>query len=204
MIWMQTVSGMPVDLLEPKPEMILLGDIAHALARMPRFCGHTIGDWPWNVAQHSLLVESLMPTDSSASDRLVALLHDAHEAYVGDLITPVKQAIDSFPRSSRDESMSPASAFRIVTSRLNAAIWKAFGLEPSTATYDAVRKADMLALAVEKEVLTAPARREWDRLPALPDPLPQLRPAHPPSRAAEVFLDRFHMLQRDRHGLKEF
>ena len=203
MTWMQTVSGMPVDLLEPKPEMILLGDIAHALARMPRFCGHTIGDWPWNVAQHSLLVESLMPTNSSASDRLVALLHDAHEAYVGDLITPVKQAMNMIPRSSTYAD-PPAFAFTNIASKLDTAIWKAFGLEPSTATYDAVRKADMLALAVEKEVLTAPARREWDRLPALPDPLPQLRPAHPPSRAAEVFLDRFHMLQRDRHGLKEF
>lgn len=198
---MQTVSGMPVDLLDPKPEMILLGDIAHALARIPRFCGHTVGDWPWNVAQHSLLVEQLMPDGTDAAGRLVALLHDAHEAYVGDLITPVKQAMNMIPRASTYAD-PPAFAFSNIVSRLDRAIWKAFGMDPTAGILADVQTADMLALAVEKELLMADSRREWDSLPPLPDPMPSLRPAHPPSRAAEVFLDRFHVLQSERHGLK--
>jgi len=201
MTWMQTVSGMPVDLLDPKPEMILLGDIAHALARIPRFCGHTLGEWPWSVAQHSLLVEELMPAGSPPSDRLVALLHDAHEAYVGDVITPVKRAMDALPFDLRTYKL-PSDVFLDIVDRLDVAIWKAFGLEPSAGTMGVVRYVDLVALAVEKELLMTPARMEWDALPALPDPMPVLRPAHPPTRVAEVFLDRFRILQAERHGLK--
>jgi hypothetical protein len=202
MTWMQTCSGMPVDLLDPKPEQILLGDIAHALARLARFNGHTIGDWPWNVAQHSLLVESLMPEGTDAAGRLVALLHDAHEAYVGDLITPVKQAMDAQPCDSRDP-YRPSLAFFAITTKLDGAIWTAFGLAPSWELLDKVKTVDLLALRVERDLLMAPSRREWDmvKLPQPPDPMPTLCPAHPPPRAAEVFLDRFHVLQAERHGL---
>jgi hypothetical protein len=198
--WVQTVSGMPVDLLDPKPEQILPGDIAHALARIPRFNGHTLGDWPWNVAQHSLLVEQLMPAQTDAAGRLVALLHDAHEAYIGDLITPVKQAMDALPVRSRDPFL-PALAFFALTTKLDEVIWTAFGLSPSVNLLNRVKTADLLALVVEKEQLMAPARRDWDLLPKPPDPMPTLRPAHPPTRAAEIFLDRFHVLQAERHGL---
>jgi 5'-nucleotidase len=199
-IWIQTVSGMDVDLLYPRPESILLGDIAHALARIPRFVGHTIGECPWSVAQHSLLVESLMPEDANASERLVALLHDAHEAYVGDMPTPVKQAMDAIPRNNSN-SLAPSLFFKDITNRLDTVIWKVFGLDPSSATFDRVRTADLLALRVEADLLMAPRRREWSTLLPAPDPMPTLRPCHPVSRAEAVFLDRFHELQEERHGL---
>jgi uncharacterized protein len=197
MTWMQTISGMLVDLLDPKSEQILLGDIAHALARIPRFNGHTVGDWPWNVAQHSLLVESLMPAETDASGRLVALLHDAHEAYVGDLITPVKQTMNAVPRNHAEGP--PSYAFTFLTERLDAAIWQAFGLNPSWDTLDKVKTADLLALAIEKELLMAPAR-DWGALPKLLDPMPVLRPEQP-FMACELFIRRFHALQIERHGL---
>lgn len=197
--WVQTVSGMDVDLLEPTPDQILLGDIAHSLARLARFNGHTIGDLPWSVAQHSLLVESLMPPESTPHDRMVALLHDAHEAYIGDLVSPLFIAMDSIPRINAVPS--PSTYLKNIASALDTAIWKAFGLDPNATCLAAVKKADMLALRVERDLLMAPSRRAWMPLPDAPDPMPVLRPCYTPVVAMQRFLDRFHLLQMARHNI---
>jgi 5'-deoxynucleotidase YfbR-like HD superfamily hydrolase len=86
-----TRSGMLVPLNQPTAEHIRLGDIAHALARIPRFNGHTIE--PWSVADHSRLVARLLPDDVGPTLRLAALLHDGHEAYLGDITSPVAEAL---------------------------------------------------------------------------------------------------------------
>lgn len=201
MTWMQTVSGQAVSLIDPKPETILLGDIAWHLSRIARFNGATSGDLPWNVAQHSLLVESLMPSESTPTDRLVALLHDAHEAYTGDIISPMLMALDK-QCSSVKISLYIASIKR----KLDTAIHTAFGIQAKVTAVDAAMAADFMALRIERAVLLSLCDTAWDMdartdLPPLPDPLPVLRPAHPPMRAMEVFLDRFRILNDMRHGL---
>ncbi|WP_108662811.1 YfbR-like 5'-deoxynucleotidase [Acuticoccus kandeliae] len=90
------LSGRRLNLLDPSPLDIEIGDIAHGLARVARWNGQTVGEHPYSVAQHSLLVElifSEMNPDATAGDCLAALLHDAPEYVVGDLISPFKAVI---------------------------------------------------------------------------------------------------------------
>jgi hypothetical protein len=94
--WQRMLSGRRLDLLNPSPLDIEVADIAHGLARVARWNGQTSGDHAFSVAQHSLLVEQLCVHFSPALDRrwrLAALLHDAAEYVIGDLISPFKAAI---------------------------------------------------------------------------------------------------------------
>ncbi len=90
------LSGRRLDLLDPTPVDIEIEDIAHGLAFVARWNGQTRGDWPYSVAEHSLLVEKafgrIAPT-ASPQWRLAALLHDAPEYVLGDMISPVKGAL---------------------------------------------------------------------------------------------------------------
>ena len=87
--WMQTHSGLHVHLCGPTPREIRLLDIAHALSRLARFNGHTYGPHPYSVAQHCVWVAEELPKEYA----LWGLLHDAHEAYIGDITTPVALAL---------------------------------------------------------------------------------------------------------------
>ncbi len=90
------LSGRRLDLLEPSPLDIEIEDIAHGLARVARWNGQTRGTHAFSVAQHSVLVERLAVDLSprlAQEARLMALLHDAPEYVVGDLISPFKAAI---------------------------------------------------------------------------------------------------------------
>ena len=94
--WQRMLSGRRLDLLDPGPFDIEISDIAHGLARVARWNGQTIGDYPYSVAQNSLLVlaifEELYPK-ASATTLLTVLLHDAPEYVIGDMISPVKAVI---------------------------------------------------------------------------------------------------------------
>ncbi|MER9596235.1 HD family hydrolase [Mesorhizobium sp. M0244] len=94
--WQRMLSGRRLDLLDPSPLDIEISDIAHGLARVARWNGQTRGDHAFSVAQHSLLVEALvgelMP-DAEADARLAALLHDAPEYVIGDMISPFKSVM---------------------------------------------------------------------------------------------------------------
>ena len=94
--WQRMLSGRRLDLLDPAPLDIEIEDIAHGLAFVARWNGQTRGDFAYSVAEHSLLVEALfarlMPA-SGARWRLAALLHDAPEYVIGDMISPVKGAV---------------------------------------------------------------------------------------------------------------
>jgi hypothetical protein len=90
MTWIQTHSGRKFDFLSPSYESICIEDIAHSLSMQCRFTGHT--SRRYSVAAHSILVASLVPTPL----RLEALLHDASEAYLGDVSTPLKQLITEY------------------------------------------------------------------------------------------------------------
>ena len=133
MSWMQTYTGRAFDLRTPRAEDVCLDDIAHALARINRYNGHT--RIAYSVAEHSLLVtSSLMADYSDHALALAGLLHDAAEAYVGDLIFPLYQAL----------SPAAAAEIRTIMGGVEAVILEAL----------------RIPLAVD---LHAPLVREYDR-----------------------------------------
>lgn len=90
------LSGRRLDLLDPSPVDIEIEDIAHGLARVARWNGQTVGDHAYSVAQHSVLVEEIaahLRPDMAPKWRLAALLHDAAEYVIGDMISPFKAAL---------------------------------------------------------------------------------------------------------------
>ncbi len=94
--WQRMLSGRRLDLLDPSPMDIEIADIAHGLARVARWNGQTLGEHPMSVAQHSVVVEEIVAHVSPAIDarwRLAALLHDAAEYVIGDMISPFKAAL---------------------------------------------------------------------------------------------------------------
>ncbi|QPC93954.1 HD family hydrolase [Mesorhizobium sp. INR15] len=94
--WQRMLSGRRLDLLDPSPLDIEISDIAHGLARVARWNGQTRGDHAFSVAQHSLLVEAIfadLVPEASANARLAALLHDAPEYVIGDMISPFKSVM---------------------------------------------------------------------------------------------------------------
>lgn len=121
-----TRTGQVVSLTHPTPAIIDPSDIAHALSNLCRYTGHTKSFY--SVAHHTLLVASLVP----ASLRPQAILHDAAEAYLGDMSTPLKALLPDY---------------RVLESRFQRAIGKRFGV--SMAANKFVKRADLLALWAE-------------------------------------------------------
>ena len=94
--WQRMLSGRRLDLLDPTALDVEIEDIAHGLAFVARWNGQTKGDFPYSVAEHSLLVEKIFTNlnpNIDAKWQLMALLHDAPEYVIGDMISPVKAAI---------------------------------------------------------------------------------------------------------------
>lgn len=107
--WQRMLSGRRLDLLDPTPVDIEIEDIAHGLAFVARWNGQTKGDFAYSVAEHSLLVEELfsrMYPKAPIKWRLAALLHDAPEYVIGDMISPVKAAIGPDYEELDDRLMS--------------------------------------------------------------------------------------------------
>ena len=118
--WQRMLSGRRLDLLDPSPLDIEIADIAHGLARVARWNGQTRGAHIFSVAQHTLLVEAVMREHAPRVDtsvRLGALLHDAPEYVVGDMISPFKAVI--------------GGSYKAVEKRLLTAIHIRFGLPPT-------------------------------------------------------------------------
>lgn len=152
MTWVQTVSGIPFDLLDPKPDMVRVEDIAHALSRIARFNGHTHSE-PYSVAHHSMLVADLLAS-WGAPPAIVreGLLHDAAEAYYGDIVSPLKRAMVA--GICRD-----VSDFETVAERVDLVVRKALGLPPLKSHL--VTRADLVSLAIERRDLFGPCERDW-------------------------------------------
>ncbi|MFN9847504.1 MAG: YfbR-like 5'-deoxynucleotidase [Alphaproteobacteria bacterium] len=94
--WQRMLSGRRLDLLDPSPMDVEIEDIAHGLARVARWNGQTIGEHAFSVAQHSVVVEEIvahLQPDIAPRWRLAALLHDASEYVIGDMISPFKAAL---------------------------------------------------------------------------------------------------------------
>lgn len=136
--WQRMLSGRRLDLLDPTPVDIEIEDIAHGLAFQARWNGQTIGDHPFSVAEHSLLVEEIFrraEPDAEPRWLLAALLHDGPEYVIGDMISPVKAAV--------------GPGYGALDERLAAAIHLRFGL-PS-----------VLPLAVKKKIKAADKVSAW-------------------------------------------
>jgi len=94
--WQRMLSGRRLDLLNPSPLDIEVEDIAHGLARVARWNGQTRGDHAFSVAQHCVLVTEIaahLAPEMAREEKLAALLHDAPEYVVGDMISPFKAAL---------------------------------------------------------------------------------------------------------------
>ncbi|MEE7455510.1 hydrolase [Methylorubrum populi] len=193
--WQRMLSGRRLDLLDPSPLDVEIGDIAHGLARVARWNGQTAGPHVFSVAQHSLLVEAIggaLDPRLGARERLELLLHDAPEYVIGDIISPLKNAI--------------GDAYRSVERRLLAAIRQRFGLEaPSPALARLVKRADRIAAAIEATRLAGFSSAEADgifgRPPALPPEIQaeieRLIAGWPTADAQSCYLARFATLQRE-------
>ncbi len=185
--WQRMLSGRRLDLLDPSPLDIEIEDIAHGLARVARWNGQTEGDYPFSVAQHSLVVVAILMRTTpalSASERLAALLHDAPEYVVGDMISPFKAVI--------------GGDYKAVELRLLSAIHRRFGLPATLADRltAAIKAADRIAAFHEATRLAGftltEAAKFFGRPPTPADGL-ELEP-WPTGTAEERFLAAFHDL----------
>ena len=139
-VWQRMLSGRRLDLLDPSPLDIEIADIAHGLARVARWNGQTRGAHIFSVAQHTLLVEAVMREQMPRVDarfRLAALLHDAPEYVIGDMISPFKAVL--------------GGDYKAVEKRLLSAIHIRFGLPPLLADKitQAIKTADKGAAYLE-------------------------------------------------------
>lgn len=158
--WQRMLSGRRLDLLDPTPLDIEIEDIAHGLAFVARWNGQTQGDFAYSVAEHSLLVEEIygrLDPKASAKWRLAALLHDAPEYVIGDMISPVKSAV--------------GPGYEDLDQRLAAAIHLRFGL-PATlpvAVKKMIKKADKISAWLEATQIAGFSRAEASKFFGAPD-----------------------------------
>lgn len=142
--WQRMLSGRRLDLLDPSPLDVEISDIAHGLARVARWNGQTGGDHAFSVAQHSLLVEAIYSEQAkqvSPDAQLAALLHDAPEYVIGDMISPFKSAI--------------GGGYKAVEQRLQRAIHIRFSLPAETGEKlrADIKRADQIAAYFEATML---------------------------------------------------
>jgi hypothetical protein len=152
--WQRMLSGRRLDLLDPTPVDIEVEDIAHGLAFVARWNGQTRGDWPYSVAEHSLLVEQIVARLNpgiAARWRLAALLHDAPEYVLGDMISPVKAAV--------------GRGYGELDARLAAAVHLRFGLPAvlPAAIKRAIKAADRVSAWMEATQIAGFSEAEADR-----------------------------------------
>ncbi|WP_142021936.1 HD domain-containing protein [Bosea vestrisii] len=161
--WQRMLSGRRLDLLDPSPLDVEIEDIAHGLARVARWNGQTRGAHSFSVAQHCLLVEAIaghLNPDWSDAWRMIALLHDAPEYVIGDMISPFKVVM--------------GDAYKSVELRLLTAIHLRFGLPAATPALQKRRtkEADTIAAFFEATQLAGFGRQEALKFFGRPQALP--------------------------------
>ena len=159
--WQRMLSGRRLDLLDPTPMDIEIEDIAHGLAFVARWNGQTHGDYPYSVAEHSLLVEEIFSRQhpqAPAKWRLAALLHDAPEYVIGDMISPVKAAV--------------GPNYGELDDRLTAAIHLRFGLPAQLPKWikTKIKRADKLSAWLEATQLAGFTEAEANKFFSRPKP----------------------------------
>ncbi|MDM7850552.1 HD family hydrolase [Pseudochrobactrum kiredjianiae] len=192
--WQRMLSGRRLDLLDPSPLDIEISDIAHGLARVARWNGQTRGTHAYSVAQHSLLVEQIFREqnpDASLQHQLLALLHDAPEYVIGDMISPFKAVM--------------GGAYKQIEARLETAIHLRFSL-PATvpATLKkAIKKADIVSAYFEATELAGFSASEASEFFGRPRGFHaghfDLSP-RPTAEIEQAFINRFNTLETQIHG----
>lgn len=168
-----THSGISFNLMEPNPDLIKIEDIAHALSNLCRFTGHT--NRFYSVAEHSVRAADHV----AIGYKLEALLHDATEAYLGDVSSPLKALLHEY---------------RLIEFRLDCCIRERFGLPPKQSPE--VKQADLAMLASERYHLMPTTDEHWPLL----DGITPARPIYDtwaPHKAFDLFLHYFSYMQKD-------
>jgi hypothetical protein len=139
-------NGLIWGLDDPDPSVISPEVLAHALSAIPRFCGHTEGNVPYSVAQHSCVVASALPPEIA----IHGLLHDAHEAFMGDIPTPIKHRLKGVD---------------VLEDRFDRAIYAGLDVAwPSDETRARVKEADLAALNLEvARLMPKPKYIRWEK-----------------------------------------
>lgn len=177
-----TASGRYFDFLSPDPKSIVIEDIATALSRICRFTGHTTQFY--SVAQHSVLVSFLVPPQYA----LQGLLHDASEAYLGDVSSPLKQLLPDY---------------KAIEHRVERAILERFGLP--FPLHPAIKEADLAALVSERSFLMPEPTEScrvtdalaWKWAEGIRGTDLVIAPAYSPAVAHAAFMDRYNVLTKE-------
>ncbi len=188
--WQRMLSGRRLDLLDPTPVDIEIEDIAHGLAFVARWNGQTKGDFSYCVAEHSLLVERIfhmLEPDTTSKWLLAALLHDAPEYVIGDMISPVKATV--------------GEGYETLDDRLSRAIHIRFGLPAKIPlkVKRQIKKADKISAWLEATQIAGFTRNEADKFFGKYDPkflngfTIDLRP---PLEVRKAYINRYHSLSK--------
>ena len=196
---LETVTGRMVNIAEPDPKDICIDDVAWGLSRISRFCGMTVTEIPYNVAQHSIfvarevlnilthteeypeLMEFFADISALSSSKikiietvLLGLLHDASEIYTGDIPSPVKQIPEL------------RAIVKKVEHKLMGAIYKAFELnEPTELQEIVIKHADKIAQKIEAHAFMQSRGNHWPNMPKVS--LEKLQKFESPKKALESF-----------------
>jgi len=186
--WQRMLSGRRLDLLDPSPFDVEIEDIARGLARVARWNGQTSGDHAFSVAEHSVVVENLfsqLNPKASREDKLTALLHDAAEYVIGDMISPFKHAL--------------GIDYKSFEARLEEAIHLRYGLpaKMKPALKKKIKKCDIYCAWFEATQIAGFSEAEADKFFIRPpdDLTLKIDPA-PVVKAESLFLQRFAKLNR--------
>jgi hypothetical protein len=157
--WTHTSRGRALDLLDPQPDDVDLEEIARALGHQCRYNGCTRQFY--SVAEHCVLIARALRRDGATPDlQLAGLLHDAAEAYTGDLTWPV-QAVLFAGGPDHDPGPQIRRRYKAMQARLDALICALVGLDPEWLDDERVHDADMRILLDEREVLLEGRPRPW-------------------------------------------
>lgn len=206
-----THTGQMIDAFDLQPEQVRIEDIAHSLSMQCRFMGHCA--YHYSVAQHSMLVADIIHERHLAWNKphivLAGLLHDAHEAYTGDVSTPLKRRLRINSDFSRGITLG-LETFGQVEDRHDHALLRGLGLSPmilcSTEAESAIKRADLLALAIERRfVMPQAVEAHWPCFDDLTEAEwayvngfegGTLAPSNPSMQKA-MFMDRYNFLRSE-------
>ncbi|WP_396271982.1 HD family hydrolase [Hyphomonas sp.] len=186
-VWQRMLSGRRLDLAHPSPMDIEIEDIAHGLARVARWNGQTRGEHAFSVAEHSVLVETLvrrLEPGLGPQDWMTALLHDSPEYVIGDMISPFKAIL--------------GESYKGVEARLQEAVHIRFGLKAVTTAglKKVIKQADNICAWFEAVQLAGFSEAEADGFFGKPPGGLTLKLAPlPPTEAQAAFLARFGDIQ---------